>query len=197
MKLCISLISCLLLAAGCKTDAPESEAPSTKAKETTADTGGRKGRSGKIDFERPRAPRADRPPSLQEGPPSDENGSSDRRDRWEERRERMAERRKERMAQIDTNGDGTLSPEELTAARAKRAEEMHGRFDANNDGKLTADELKEARMFRRNGGDPAALDTDKNGEISNAELEAGMQSMRDRFRRDWDNAAGRGSNNDP
>lgn len=193
MKLCISLVSCLLLAAGCKTDAPESQASSTAtAKDTSAETGGRKGRSGKIDFDRPRAPRAERPPSLQDSPPSEEAGSNDRRDRWEDRRARMEERRKERMAEIDKNGDGTLSPEELTAARAKRAEEMHGRFDSNGDGKLTADELAEARMFRRNGGDPTALDTDKNGEISNQELEVGLSTMRNRFRRDLNDGMGRG-----
>ena len=97
------------------------------------------------------------------------------------------------MAELDTDGDGDLSPQELAAARTKRAEEMRGRFDTDGDGKLTADELGQARMFRGGRGDPAALDTDKNGEISSQELEAGMSSMRNRFRRDWDNATGKGS----
>jgi hypothetical protein len=197
MKLCISLVTCLLLAAGCKTDAPESEASSTAAAKDTssAESGGRKGRSGKIDFER-RAPRAGQPPSLQDQAPSPSEEKRGPDDRWGDRRARMEERRKERMAEIDTNGDGTLSPEELTAARAKRAEEMHGRFDTNGDGKLTADELGEARMFRRNGGDPAALDTDKNGEISNQELEQGLSSMRNRFRRDLNDRGRRGPGGD-
>ncbi|HVK83628.1 MAG TPA: hypothetical protein VM513_05950 [Kofleriaceae bacterium] len=193
MKLCLALVSCLLLAAGCKTDQPETAAAAAKeTKDPSSETGERKGRSGKIDFQRPRPPRHDEQPAL----PGDDPTTQDRDDRragWEQRRERMEERRKERMAQLDANGDGTLSSEELAAARQQRAQEMHGRFDANGDGKLTAEELGDARMFRRGGGDPAALDTDKNGEISNAELEAGMATMRNRFRRNWKDATGSGS----
>lgn len=193
MKLCLTLVSCLLLAAGCKTDQPEAATAAGEAKDPSTETAERKGRSGKIDFQRPRPPRRDEQPALPDGDPADED-REDRRTRWDERRERMQERRKERMAQLDANGDGTLSPEELAAARQQRAEQMHGRFDADGDGKLTAEELGESRMFRRGrAGDPAALDTDKNGEISNAELEAGMSTMRNRFRRNWQDASGSGS----
>jgi hypothetical protein len=184
MKLCLSLVTCLLLAAGCKTDKPEQTAAAAQDHAATAETPRHKGRSGKIDFTRP--PRRDQP-AL----PSDDSGSDDRDARWEQRRERMQERRKERMAELDTDGDGKLSPEELAAARTKRAEEMHGRFDTDGDGKLTPDELGSARMFRRGLGDPAELDADKNGDISNAELEAGMDKMRQQFRRNWEDRAGR------
>lgn len=93
---------------------------------------------------------------------------------------------------LDTNKDGTISPEEMTAARTARAEEMRSRLDADGDGKVTATELGESRMSRRMG-DPAELDTDKNGDISTAEIEASMEKMRTRMRerrgsggRGWD-----------
>lgn len=186
MKLCLSLISCLLLAAGCKTDKPEQAATATQDHASAAETPQHKGRSGKIEFTRPL--RRDQP-AL---PSGEEGGSDDRQARWEQRRERMEERRKERMAELDTDGDGTLSPEELAAARVKRAEEMRGRFDTNGDGKLTPDELAGARMFRRGTNDPSELDTNKDGDISNAELEAGMDKMRQQFRRNWEERGGRG-----
>ena len=45
----------------------------------------------------------------------------------------------------------------------------------------TPAELGESRMSRRMG-DPAELDTDKNGDISAAEIEASMEKMRERMR---------------
>ncbi len=81
---------------------------------------------------------------------------------------------------LDLDKDGTVSPEEMTAARKVRAEEMRSRLDANGDGKVTAAELGESRMSRRMG-DPAELDTDKNGDISAAEIEASMTKMRERM----------------
>jgi hypothetical protein len=188
MKLCLSLVTCLLLAAGCKTDKPEQTAAAAQDNAASAETPRHKGRSGKIEFTRP--PRRDQPALPAEGSDGD-SGSDDREARWEQRRERMAERRKERMAALDTDGDGTLSPDELAAAKTKRVEEMHGRFDADGDGKLTPAELGDARMFRRGMGDPSELDADKNGDISNAELEAGMDKMRQQFRRNWEDRAGR------
>ncbi|QUS34793.1 EF-hand domain-containing protein [Falsirhodobacter algicola] len=45
---------------------------------------------------------------------------------------------------LDTNGDGMLSTDELTAARAERVQTL----DADGDGKLSADELAQAEIDR-------------------------------------------------
>ncbi|HEY5923229.1 MAG TPA: hypothetical protein VIV11_16230 [Kofleriaceae bacterium] len=98
----------------------------------------------------------------------------------EEMRERMEERRKLREAALDTNKDGIVSPEE----RQARLQPMLKRFDQNDDGKLTPEEL--ASSDRRMGfDDPAALDTDKNGEISLAELDAAVTARREQMRARW------------
>lgn len=81
-----------------------------------------------------------------------------------------------RFAAIDTDGNGTLSAQELiTAARAKsesriktRTEKMLGRRDANGDGVLSAEEIAPKampRLFKR-------LDTDGDGAVSLAEFDA-------------------------
>lgn len=98
----------------------------------------------------------------------------------EEMRARMEERRKAREAALDTNKDGVLSPEE----RQARLRPMIDRFDQNGDGKLTPDEL--ASSERRMGfDDPAAIDTDKNGEISLSELDAAVTQRRAEMRARW------------
>ena len=64
---------------------------------------------------------------------------------------------------------------------------MRSRLDADGDGKVTAAELGDSRMARRFG-DPTALDTDKNGDISAQEMDTAMEHMRDRMRerrREW------------
>jgi hypothetical protein len=97
------------------------------------------------------------------------------------------QRRKEREAALDTNHDGVLSPEE----KAQRVAPMFKRLDANGDGKLTPDEI--ASSDRRMAfGDPAALDTDKNGEISLVELEAAVTARREEMREKW-KGRGRGA----
>jgi hypothetical protein len=134
------------------------------------------------------------PPSLpgQADTPEDRRGArprlpdrEDARD-WtdpevrEEMRAKMEERRKAREAALDTNKDGVVSPEE----RHARLEPMIKRFDQNNDGKLTPDEL--ASSDRRMGfDDPTAIDTDKNGEISLAELDAAVTARRAEMRARW------------
>ena len=98
----------------------------------------------------------------------------------EEMRAMREQRRKEREAQLDTNKDGVLSPEE----KAQRVAPMLKRMDENGDGKLTPDEL--ASSERRMGfDDPAAVDTDKNGEISLMELEAAVSARREKMREKW------------
>lgn len=99
-------------------------------------------------------------------------------------REEMAERRAEREKRInemlDTNKDGVVSPEE----HAQRAKPLFDRLDENSDGKLTPDEI--ASSDRRMGfDDPAAIDTDHNGEISLGELDAANTARRQKMRERW------------
>ena len=114
----------------------------------------------------------------------------------------------ETFAEIDTNADGQISPEEIDAHRAAR----FAAADANQDGALDATELAamqraemEAMLARRaammierhdDNGDGtlsadelgegplerrfAILDTDNDGLISQAEAEAAEQAMDDR-----------------
>lgn len=96
----------------------------------------------------------------------------------------MEAHRAARFAAADANKDGNLSAEELVAmheaARAERqlarSTDMIARFDANGDGLLSADEMPQPgegqNMFDR-------IDTDKDGAISKAELEAAIAQMRE------------------
>lgn len=95
---------------------------------------------------------------------------------WAAQRE---ERRKEREAKLDTNHDGVVSDEE----RLQRAAPMRDRLDTNHDGKLTPDEL--AASQRRMFADPAKIDTNKDGDISLAELDAAIEARRDEMRERW------------
>jgi hypothetical protein len=99
------------------------------------------------------------------------------REDWEEKRE---ERRKRMEEKLDTNHDGVVSPEE----HAQRVKPMLDRLDQNGDGKLTPDEM--AASERRMGfDDPAALDTNKDGEISLTELDTAMTARREQMREKW------------
>jgi Ca2+-binding EF-hand superfamily protein len=80
------------------------------------------------------------------------------------------------FATLDTNGDGKLTVEDITAKRAARAAAL----DANKDGLISADELVAQRMqdiqTRVEAGakaEVAALDLDGDGQLSAAELAAG------------------------
>ena len=89
-----------------------------------------------------------------------------------------------RFAAADTDGNGTLSVEELVARqellRAERmqrgAERMMERMDANKDGVLSADEMRPQngdRMFAR-------LDADNDGAISEEEMNKARERFADR-----------------
>jgi hypothetical protein len=122
-----------------------------------------------------------RPRLPEDGEPRDWTDPSTR----EEMRAMRDQRRKEREAQLDANKDGVLSPEE----KAQRVAPMLKRMDANGDGKLTPDELSSSD--RRMGfDDPAAVDTDKNGEISLVELEAAVTARREKMREKWKGGRG-------
>ena len=86
------------------------------------------------------------------------------------------------FAAADTNGDGAISPEELSAMQlarfqeklAERTQAMLDNMDNDGNGSLSADELGQGpgeRNFAR-------LDTDNDGAISKEEAEAAMQHRR-------------------
>jgi len=104
----------------------------------------------------------------------------------------------DRMARMDTDGDGKISPEEREAAMKQRAATMRARLDTNGDGKLTPDELANAKG-RMKFDDPASLDTNHDGDISADELEAGMMARREQMReqRQQQLKAAKGSATDP
>ncbi len=107
----------------------------------------------------------------------------------DERRAMRDERRKQREAMLDTNKDGVLSP----AEKQQRLKPMVERMDANGDGKLTPTELAGAQQRRMQFEDPGLVDTDKNGEISLAELDAAVTARREQMRERWRGRGGRGS----
>jgi EF-hand domain pair len=92
-------------------------------------------------------------------------------------------RHAERMAQFDTNKNGTLEPAEREAMRAERraeAEARHkellARYDANRDGTLDDAErtrLREERAAERF----KKLDTNGDGSLSLAEFQAGAKGF--------------------
>lgn len=85
--------------------------------------------------------------------------------------EELAAHKDKMFADADTNGDGALSADELAAAsEARRAKAMVSRLDKNGDGQLQADEMRPASrdgktMFDR-------LDADDDGSISAEEFDA-------------------------
>ncbi len=93
----------------------------------------------------------------------------------------MEERRKRRDEMLDTNKDGVVSDEE----RVQRMEPMRKRLDADGNGKLTPDELGASENRRMSFDDPAAVDTNKDGEISLAELDKAVSERRDQMRDRW------------
>lgn len=111
-------------------------------------------------------------------------------------REEMHARREERMAKreamLDTNHDGVVSDEE----RVKRMEPLHDRLDANGDGKLTPDELASSQR-RMRFEDPAAVDENKDGEISLAELDKALKVRREQMRARWRGRGGGSANLPP
>lgn len=82
---------------------------------------------------------------------------------------------------VDTNGDGKISTEELQAFPALNAAERFKAADTDGDGKISKEELatsvdgmKANRATQRLDNMIARFDTDKDGAISQAEMEAGM-----------------------
>jgi len=176
------LCAALLFAAACKGDkkttSSEAPTPTEKSGDKSAAVSGAR---------RPSLPQDGE--AVGSGPrpqlPADERWNDpETRAEWEEKRE---ERRKRMEEKLDTNKDGVISPEE----HAERVRPMRDRLDQNGDGKLTPDELSQSE--RRMGfDDPAALDTDKNGEISLGELDAAVTARREKMREKWRGRRGPG-----
>lgn len=76
------------------------------------------------------------------------------------------EQREARFAQIDTNSDGQVTADELTAQAAAR----FAAADANNDGALTVDEMKAQMQEHKNGRMLKRFDTNEDGKLSDEEM---------------------------
>jgi hypothetical protein len=171
----LSLTAALVLAGACKTDSPSPANP-PPATATGDEQPAKPAPAAKVN----RPP----PPSL---PPVADDAQAQAGDHPRDRRGMRDEWRSRRESQMDTNGDGVVSDEERTAAMRERTAALRERFDADGDGKLTVSELANAQG-RLRFEDPAALDTDHDGNISADELAAGLRARREQRR------AGRGSN---
>lgn len=88
---------------------------------------------------------------------------------------------------LDANGDGVVTKAE--AAKFPKLTERFDQLDRNKDGKLAGDELPMRRAgmrghgMRGHGGGMRGLDTDHDGRISRAEMQAGEAKWAERFDR--------------
>lgn len=109
----------------------------------------------------------------------------------DERQAALAARREERRAMLDSDGDGLISDDERDAARAERVANMVAASDSDGDGRISRDEAAEARGPRRRAfRDFAAADTDGDGYLSEAEVAASLARLQVRRRGADPGAAG-------
>ena len=91
-----------------------------------------------------------------------------------------AEHQAKRLAEVDTNKDGTVSAEERKLAHESRKADRLAQYDKDKSGDLSEAERKEAhhdRMVEKF----EKLDTDSNAEVSAAEAEASCSPMSRHF----------------
>jgi Ca2+-binding EF-hand superfamily protein len=87
----------------------------------------------------------------------------------------------------DTNGDGKISKEEMSAAHSTRVEERFARLDLDKDGFVTSEELKQAKETRH--GDLRGkleerfktADANGDGQISLDEAQANLPRVAEKF----------------
>lgn len=182
-------LTLVLVLAACKTD----DAPRPAAKPPAETTSNAKPRSSKIDLPTPpQVPKADRPqladdPRLEGEPVSEQSRQERRRQRMAmidtdgdgvisdaEREAARAQREAALQARLDADGDGVVSEQERADGRRQRATNMHARFDQDGDGKVTAQELSETPFARFD----STTDTNGDGQISVEELDAAMKERR-------------------
>lgn len=99
----------------------------------------------------------------------------------------LPERMQERLRAADTNSDGVLSAEEMTAHREAQRAAHFARMDANSDGAVTQDEAGPGRWEHL-----TAADADRDGRITRQELDAAHASGALRPRFGFGHGAGRG-----
>lgn len=58
-------------------------------------------------------------------------------------------RHEERFAKTDTNGDGFITKDEMTAAQKEKMDKMFAELDTNKDSKLSKDEMKAGKEKMR------------------------------------------------
>jgi Ca2+-binding EF-hand superfamily protein len=94
-------------------------------------------------------------------------------------------RSEKRLASLDSNGDGRLSPEELAPVVKKRAQ----RLDANGDRQVSAAEIDadlRKRIESRRGRIMLLMDANKDGAITEAEMDQVLNDMFDKADTDDD-----------
>ncbi|CTQ48796.1 EF-hand domain-containing protein [Jannaschia donghaensis] len=87
------------------------------------------------------------------------------------------------FSEVDTNGDGEITPAEIEAFAEARKAARFDEVDADGDGFLTAEELDAARQTREDSRSARMierLDADDDGRVSREELEAQTDARGDR-----------------
>lgn len=90
----------------------------------------------------------------------------------------MQARANGRFAQMDTNGDGVVTATELEEMSSRRVARLMERADANKDGQLTQDEMREARQTQRMARMMERFDTDGSGGLSPEEFRAAGEARK-------------------
>lgn len=83
----------------------------------------------------------------------------------------LPERLRARLGKADTNGDGVLTPVELTVQAAKTKQERFAAADKNKDGAIEANEVRPQRWARIQ-----VADANKDGKVTQAELDQARAS---------------------